>query len=240
MKSVTALILAGGQGTRLGALYPNLPKPMMPVRNKPFLHWLTAWLAGQGVENFVFSTGHRGEQIEEWLGETALLKKAQWKVLREPAPLGTGGGMRACLHLCGDTVMVANGDSLAVTPLPAALAIFDDACVDGVVIGKNMKDGSRYGTLEADAEGFLTGFREKHPGAGLINTGVYFFRRKALEVFPAGQKLSMEYDVMPALIARGARIRVHAVEEETPFLDIGTPETLAQAAEFIGRHLAGA
>ena len=105
--------------------------------------------------------------------------------------------------------------------------------VDGVSLGLEVDDASRYGSLAVGESGRLLGFHEKRPGRGLINGGVYFFRQRALDRFPRMQPLSMETDVFPALLSAGADLRVEGVQ--APFLDIGTPESVRQAEGFVQR-----
>jgi D-glycero-alpha-D-manno-heptose 1-phosphate guanylyltransferase len=97
-----------------------------------------------------------------------------------------------------------------------------------------VSDASRFGTLKA-AQGRLVGFEEKRPGAGLVNGGVYIFRREVLARFPAKSPLSFEYDVFPYLLASGARVAM--VPCTAPFLDIGTEQTLSQADDFIRQNM---
>jgi D-glycero-alpha-D-manno-heptose 1-phosphate guanylyltransferase len=106
-----------------------------------------------------------------------------------------------------------------------------DPAVEGVVLGVRVPDASRYGSLEIGGDARLLGFREKQPGEGVINAGVYFFRRSLLERFPGKQPLSMEVDVFPSLLNGGADLRVEAVD--APFLDIGTPESVIQGEAFV-------
>jgi len=102
------------------------------------------------------------------------------------------------------------------------------------LLGVRVPDASRFGTLKTDEHSRLLGFSEKRPGAGLVNGGVYLFRRAALARFPAQRPLSIEYDVFPALVLQNANIKV--VSCDAPFLDIGTESTLAQAGVFIEQH----
>lgn len=230
--AITAVILAGGKGTRIAQLYPDIPKPMIPAAGQPFLHWVTAWLVENGVGDIVYSIGHMAGSIENWVaGGRATWPGARLRSATEPAPLGTGGAVRACLDLCGSWVVVANGDSLVKADLQPVLKRVAAEELDGAIIGLPMADTSRYGSLDADGQGLLRGFFEKRPGSGLINGGVYLFRRTMLERFPVNQPLSMETDIFPALLARGARLAVAASDQ--PFLDIGTPQSVTQAEDFI-------
>jgi D-glycero-alpha-D-manno-heptose 1-phosphate guanylyltransferase len=218
----------------LAGLYPHLPKPLIPVAGKPFLHWLVAWFQGQGISDFVFSIGYKAEQIEKWISETPLLTPATARARRETTPLGTGGGVRACLDECVDSVMVTNGDSLILTSLAPTIESFQrGAGGSAMIVGKKVADASRYASLSVDADGRLTGYREKTPGSGLISAGIYFFRKELLLPFDRDVPLSMEYDIMPRLLDQGVAISVLAAPDNAPFIDIGTPETSAQADSFI-------
>ena len=229
-----AVVLAGGLGTRLKKVLPDLPKPLAPVAGKPFLEWVLRYLRQQGVERAVVSCGHRGDQVQDFLENLHVDGLAASAVL-EREPLGTGGGFMHALEESGQggDVMVCNGDSLVLADLRALFQTLKDG--DGALLGVRVADASRYGTLKRSAEGRLLGFEEKRPGAGVVNGGVYVFRRDVLARFPAKRPLSFEYDVFPALIASGADLRV--VSCDAPFLDIGTEESLAAAGDFIARNM---
>lgn len=228
--AITAVILAGGRGTRLAGLYPDIPKPLVPVCGEPFIHWVTDWLVGQGVSDIVYSIGYRAEQMVQWVEQVRAHWPASLRWVEEGVPLGTGGGVIGCLRLCAEQVLIVNGDSLAAVPLNPLFAKGGRA--DGAILGIRVSDAGRYGTLTLDAEGRLTKFAEKRPGAGIINAGVYLFRRGLLEPFPKESRLSMEEEVLPGLIAGGTRILCE-IAENAPFLDIGTPESVVQAEGFI-------
>ena len=232
---VTALVLAGGRGTRLQGLHPDTPKPMIPVADRPFLHWLTAWLARHGLRHFVYSTGYRGEQIETWAADESFPDLVRL-CRREAAPLGTGGGILNCLPLCREWILVANGDGLVMDGVAKLLALRGRRGVDGGLIGVAVEDTSRYGSLVTDEDGRLAGFREKVPGKGLVNGGVYLFRTAMLRALGERGACSIEYDLFPEMIRGGADLRVVPVAD-APFIDIGTPDTLRAAESFVRSHL---
>lgn len=235
---LTAIILAGGKGTRLASIYSDVPKPLVPVHGRPFLDWMTAGLVHQGVRHFIYSVGYKAEQIEAW-AKNFSSPKIVLQTVREDAPLGTGGGaLNALSAYAGnaeDWVVILNGDSLIATDLRPFFALISDEGLDGALVGIEVEDASRYGTLEIQG-GCLTGFLEKRPGEGVVNAGVYLFKRRVLESLNwLGETLSMEYDVIPRLIAGGAKLQVF-VATGAPFIDIGTPETVAQAEHFIDQN----
>lgn len=231
---VTVVILAGGRGTRLQGLFPDTPKPMIPVAGKPFLHWLTLWIARHGPRHFVYSTGHLSTQIEAWIADDSLpsLYRAH---RREESALGTGGGLLNCLDLCSEWILVANGDGLVMKGISELLGLREQPGVDGGLIGVEVEDTARYGSLAVDPYGWLTGFREKIPGKGLINGGVYLFRTSLLLALERQGPCSIEYDLFPELIKKGAKLGVIPLAQ-VPFIDIGTPETIREATHFISEH----
>lgn len=236
LEGVTAVVLAGGRGTRLAPLIDNLPKPLVPVAGRPFLYWVTSWLVRQGVSHIVYSAGHLGDQIETWVAGLRLVEHGRAVCRREKLPLGTGGAVLACLDVCQDLVLVVNGDTLLLAELSPIVSRFQAARLDGLIVAVPVADASRFGTLERGDDGLLRSFREKQPGAGLVSGGVYLFPRAILERFLPIRPLSMEVGLLPDLLRGGARIEVATVD--APFLDIGVPETLALAGEFVATHRA--
>jgi len=234
MENMTVVILAGGKGTRLQGLFPDLPKPLIPVAGRPFLYWLTEWIYRHGPRHFVYSTGYMAEKIEKWSADCSL-PGTERLCRREQSPLGTGGGLMNCLDLCRDWVLVVNGDGLVMDGIDEMLELRDRP-LDGGVLGVEVPDTARYGSLKVSRNGRLEGFVEKVPGHGLINGGLYLFRRDLLRQHFQSGKCSIETDVFPRLIQAGARLHVVA-RLDAPFIDIGTPETVSQAEEFVTRHL---
>ncbi len=235
MTAPTVILLAGGFGTRIKSLHPDLPKPLIPVNGRPFLDWNLRYWRQQGVSRAVLSLGHLAEVAERYYAMHPP-QDMEIRTVTETIPLGTGG---AVLFAAGqglsDPFFVGNGDSLVLADLKPAMEWMRRGA-DGVIVGVEAADAGRYGTLAVGPDGRLTGFAEKRPGAGVINAGIYVFRQRVFEEFPDRQPLSMETDVFPALLKAGADLRVAAVR--APFLDIGTPDSLGQAEAFIQTHFA--
>ncbi|MBB1093381.1 NTP transferase domain-containing protein [Rhodopseudomonas palustris] len=232
---ISVVVLAGGRGTRLQGLFPEIPKPMVPVAGRPFLHWLTLWLARHGPRHFVYSTGYRAEQIEAWAADDSLPDITRI-CRREETPLGTGGGLLNCLELCRPWILVANGDGLVMKGIADLLALRGRPDCDGGLLGVEMADTSRYGSLTVSDNGRLTGFQEKMPGRGIINGGVYLLRTELLRNSGWSGACSIELDLFPDLIRRSARLNVIPVSG-APFIDIGTPETVRDATRFVKTYL---
>jgi len=210
---------------------------MAPVNGRPFIEWVVRYYATCGFTRFILSTGYLAGVIAKHFSVQPV-SGVEVSSRVEISPLGTAGGALNCIpaDATGDSQwLVVNGDSLVfANPLP----LFDSIAsgrADAALLGLKLPDTSRYGTLELDANHHLAAFREKRPGAGTINAGVYAFKGAALLAQPDHRPLSMELDVFPQLASTG-RVAVEAVE--APFLDIGTPESLAQAERFITENQA--
>lgn len=233
----TAVVLAGGLGTRVHHLLPNLPKPMASVAGKPFLEWVVRYLARQNIRRVILSTGYLAETVERHFA-TQPVKTVVVRCVRETKPLGTAGGFLKAISVIKvrempEACLVLNGDSLTLTPLNEMFQSLDEPKVEGAILGVHADDASRFGTISQNARGELTGFNEKKPSAGIINAGVYLLTTNAIELFPIRTPLSFETEVFPALIARGIRLKVCVTA--APFLDIGTPESLPLAEALIRR-----
>jgi NDP-sugar pyrophosphorylase family protein len=232
-----AVVLAGGFGTRIKHLLNDIPKPMAPVLGRPFIEWLVRYLSKQGLHNIVLSTGYLGEKIAEHFSQNPVAE-VQVTCVRESEPIGTAGGFlfaaqQSCLR--PSSWLVLNGDSLAFAKLNALFASLKNPQVDGALLGIEVDDASRFGTIRSDAIGRLERFEEKRPGVGIINAGMYLFREKIIKKFPEKRPLSFELDVFPELLANKTQLQVCI--SSSPFLDIGTPESLAEAESFIGKNL---
>ena len=235
-EKITAVILAGGFGRRIRHLLPDLPKPMAPVNGKPFLEWVVCYLAAQKIRHVILSTGHLADSIAGHF-QTQPVTGVKVICVPETKPLGTAGGFLNAIQGVAERPegwLVLNGDSLAPAPLAEMFQSLDNPDWDGAILGVPVANASRFGTISQNASGELTGFNEKKPGAGVINAGVYLFRASAIGSFPDGTPLSFETDVFPALIAGNVRLKVCVTD--APFLDIGTPESLPLAEEFIRRN----
>ena len=230
-RDITALILAGGFGTRVKDLLGDLPKPMAPVNGKPFIEWIIRWLKAQGVRDVVISTGFGSEFVVNHF-ITQPVEKMSVQCVAELKPLGTGGGLAFAAGQCGATPeawLVLNGDSIIFAKVAAVCDSLGEA--EGVIVTRAVPDASRYGSIATDRENRITAFEEKQPGAGNINAGVYLLRHSLLAEFPEHRPLSLEREVFPEIITKAGGLRGHSVEGA--FLDIGTPETLPLAEKFV-------
>lgn len=231
------LILAGGRGTRLSRILHGTPKPLAIVNSRPFIEWIIRYLRKQKILEIVLSAGYLSEQIVDY-SKNFSLDNVSISHLVEDEPLGTGGAIRnAILHLeCKyDTVIVTNGDSLALIDLNNFLEQFEsDACEVGIVATK-VDDASRFGSLIIGVDGELLSFQEKYSSSGIINAGIYFIKPSAIKYFPNSIPLSLETDVFPALLSMGLKIKVY--QSYTDFIDIGTESSFMMSESFIKKNM---
>ncbi len=238
-EQITAVVLAGGFGKRIRHLLPDIPKPMAPVNGRPFLEWVVRYLAAQKIRRVILSTGHLANVIEKHF-QSQPVRNVRVHCVPETEPLGTAGGFLNAIRGAEQggrpqgPWLVLNGDSLAPAPLDEMFVSLDAPDMAGAILGVRVPDASRFGTISQNARGELAGFSEKKPGAGVINAGVYLFRSSVIGRFPKNLPLSFETDVFPALTTEKVRLKVCVTD--APFLDIGTPESLPLAEDFIRRN----
>ncbi len=221
-----AMILAGGQATRLGELAESVPKPLIPVAGRPFITYLLDQLFLAGVSQTILCTGHLSEIVEQKLGSRYEAMELLYS--RERTPLGTGGALRYAFPLLkAPSVLVLNGDSYVHADLGAFSAWAEDR--DGILTVR-MDDTNRYGTLVFDSTGRIRQFHEKaeSQGQGWINGGIYKLSRQLIGDIAPERAVSLEQDVFPAFLDSG----LYAWPCEGDFVDIGTPESLSAADSF--------
>lgn len=220
-----AIVLAGGFGTRLAHVVPDVCKPMAPVAGEPFLRRVLDQLDAAGFARVVIADGYRREQIEEYFMGTYRGLEVDYSP--EETPLLTGGAVKKALSVCTrPEVFVLNGDTWFDTSFSAmedALAAHPGAAC--CIAAKRMGGFDRYGTLDVALGGTILSFREKAPCAeGLINGGTYLIRRGGLEEEP--DVFSLESDWFVRVVADGSLV---ACEVGGGFIDIGVPEDYERA-----------
>lgn len=220
-----AIILAGGLGTRLRSVVPDLPKPMAPVAGRPFLAHVLDALTEAGFEAAVLAVGYRYEAIREHFGGAYRGLVLRYSV--EASPLGTGGAIRLALDQAGaDPVFVLNGDTWLDLDYRAMLAAHRAADARLSVAACEVPDVARYGRLEVESDR-IVGFREKgESGPGLINAGTYLISAELIRRIPTGRPHSFEQELLMPLVSE---IRPLAYVTRGLFIDIGVPEDYARA-----------
>ncbi|MGI8580099.1 MAG: sugar phosphate nucleotidyltransferase [Solirubrobacteraceae bacterium] len=222
-----ALILAGGEGTRLRPLTSTVPKPVVPLVDRPFAAYMLEWLRSHGVDDVVMACGFMAEGVRDVLGDGSALG-VRLRYLAEPRPLGTAGAIRFAQDLLDERFLVLNGDVLTDIDVSAQIAAHETTGARATLALMGVEDPTGYGLVSVDGEGRVTDFLEKpgpgFAGAPLINAGVYVLARDVIDLIEPEQMVSIERDVFPALIGDG----LQAVRADGYWMDIGTPERYLQ------------
>jgi len=228
---VEAILLVGGQGTRLRPLTIGTPKPMLPAAGVPFLTHLLARARDAGVTHVVLATSYRAEIFEGHFGDGAALGLAL-DYVTETVPLGTGGGIRNVADALRDDgpVLVFNGDVLTGLDLRGLVAHHAETGAEVTLTLTEVADPRAFGVVPTGLDGRVTAFLEKvaDPPTNRINAGTYVFSRDALQAIPAGEVVSVERDTFPGILARGGHIA--SVTDTTYWLDIGTPAAFVRGS----------
>ena len=230
----SAIILAGGLGTRLRSAVPDLPNPMAPINGRPFLEYqLDYWIA-QGVSRFVLSVGYRHEMIVTHFG--ASYKGAELIYAIEPSPLGTGGALLLAAEKLGadESCLVLNGDTYFALDLQTLVAFARQHDADWCFSLFHPTEEGRYMGMDVSPQGKITSLKSGSGRPGRpANGGVYWLHPRALRNcgFAAGKKFSLEDDLAPAAVAAGQR--VYGCEFPGTFIDIGVPEDYRRAATLL-------
>jgi dTDP-glucose pyrophosphorylase/histidinol phosphatase-like enzyme len=219
-----AVILAGGKGTRLGAITQAIPKPMLPIAgDRPFLDYLLEMIERHGYNDILLLGGYLGEVLEAAY-DGRRIGNAVVRVLREPAPLGTAGALTIARELLDPRFLMMNGDAFFDINLRALEQASQQDGAMATLALRSVADAARYGRV-IEEHGSVVAFLEKdlsRPGPGVINGGVYALKREILELIHE-LPCSLEQDIFPALVERG---QIRGREFDGYFLDIGLPETL--------------
>ncbi len=224
-----ALILAGGEGTRLRPLTSTIPKPVVPLVDRPFIVYMLQWLCSHGVDDVILLCGFMSDEVKEVLGDGHDLG-VRIRYVEEPRPLGTGGALRFAESLLDDRFFMLNGDVLTDIDLTAQLDQHERTGASATLALVGVDDPTAYGLVRRNPDLSVREFVEK-PSADLVDTnlisaGAYILDRAVLEIMaPAGETISIERDVFPRLVGAG----LYGYEASAYWLDIGTPERYLQA-----------
>lgn len=232
MNDITAIILAGGRGTRLSGVVADRPKVLADVGGRPFLTYLLDQLEKAGIRRAVISTGYRAEMVRQTLGESHGSIELHYRA--EPQPLGTGGGIRLAAEAAtSDPVLVMNGDSYVDVDLRSLLRFHHDRGGEGSLVLTQVGDVSRFGAVQVGEGDQIERFIEKNAagGAGWINAGVYVLGRRLIDSIPSGAFVSLEKELFPKWLPMG----LFGFRTSGRFIDIGTPKSYAAAAAFFSR-----
>jgi mannose-1-phosphate guanylyltransferase len=233
---VQALILAGGEGTRLRPLTYTVPKPVLPLAGRPHIAYVIDWLVRHGVDDVVVSCGHLAEGMRRAIGE--LEPGVEIRYAEEPDPRGTAGAIRFTEDMLGDRFLVLNGDVLCDLDLTALMEQHDGTGARATIALYPVADPTGYGLVHRREDGEITEFVEKPTPDQIdtdeINAGAYLLERSVLERIPPDRAVSIEREVFPELIDDG----LYGIRLEGYWIDIGTPERFLEANwDILGRRV---
>jgi mannose-1-phosphate guanylyltransferase len=229
---VQAIVLVGGEGTRLRPLTSDVPKPAVTLVDRPFLAYAIEWLATHGVSEVVLACGFLPDVLREALADEEERAGAAITYVAEPEPLGTAGAIRFAAEALGDRLedrfLALNGDVLADLDLSALLRAHEERGARATIALHPVEDSAAYGLVRCDEGGSVLEFLEKtgKPVPGQINAGAYVLERSVLDLVPPGQAVSIEREVFPRLVGEG----LCALLLDGYWMDIGTPERYLQAS----------
>lgn len=231
----TAIVLAGGLGTRLREAVPDLPKPLAPIDGRPFLEYLFDYWHAQGIRRFILSVGYRAEMIRAHFGNR--YRDARIDYAEEESPLGTGGGLLLASAMLENrnSVLLLNGDTFFAVELKALQDFHQEHRSNWTFSTFRTAENGRYLGMDIDPDGRVHAFRSaRNSGERLANGGVYLFAPALLDdiQWATGERLSLEEELFPALLATGCRF--YGAPSPGTFIDIGVPEDYGRAAAILG------
>lgn len=225
-----AVILVGGEGTRLRPLTYGTPKPMVPLFGVPFLERTIARLREAGVDEVILAAGYLPEAISAHFGDGSAFG-IEVRYVVEESPLGTAGALRNVAELLTGRFFVLNGDVLTSLDLRAMIAFHERSGGVGVLHAISVEDPSAFGCIEHEADGLIAGFVEKPAREDAktsdINAGTYLLERSILATIPADRNVSIERETFPQLIAADEKLYAYVTHDY--WLDVGRPAQYIQA-----------
>jgi mannose-1-phosphate guanylyltransferase len=223
-----ALVLAGGEGTRLRPLTLTVPKPAMPLAGRPFLTFMLDWLAAHGVTEAILSCGYRSDGVRRVLGD--IYDGMRLRYVIEEEPLGTAGPVRLAADegVLADRFLVLNGDTLTDFDLGAEVAQHERTGAEGTLALIAVEDTASYGVVPTGGDDRVVEFLEKieNPPTNRINAGAYVLEASVAERIEPGRAVSFEREVFPAMASEGV---LYGYPAAGYWIDIGTPERYLEA-----------
>ena len=227
-----AIVLVGGEGTRLRPLTETTPKPALTLVDRPFLAYMIEWLAGHGVTEVVLACGFLPGVLREALAGEEERAGTKIRYVVEPEPLGTAGAIRFAADELGDELgerfFALNGDVLTDLDLGALRHAHGEGGRAATIGLHPVEDSAVFGLVQRGEDDAVLEFLEKtgERCPGEVNAGMYLLERSVLDLIPAGEKVSIERDVFPRLVGEG----LHGLLLDGYWMDIGTPERYLQAS----------
>lgn len=220
-----AVVLVGGEGTRLRPLTLSTPKPLLPIANVAFLERQLSWLASHGVTEVVLSLGYLPNKFEEHFG-TDSFAGMRLRYAVEDRPLGTAGGIRFAAGDTDERIVVCNGDVLTDLDLAGFVRFHDEVGAEASIALTRVDDPSAFGVVPTRDDGSVIAFVEKPPPGSAptdwINAGTYVLEPSVLNRIPERLQVSIEREVFPRMLEGGGRL--YALRSDSYWIDIGTPD----------------
>jgi NDP-sugar pyrophosphorylase family protein len=237
-----AILLAGGKGTRLRPLTIHTPKPIVPIFNRPFLHYQIDLLKQvPEIDEVILSLNYQPRRIEEIFGDGSN-SGIKIRYVVEPAPLGTAGAIKYAGDKLTESVVVFNGDVLTQIDLAAVIRLHRERKARATIVLTPVDNPSAYGLVETDPEGNIRRFLEKPKPEEIttnhINAGIYVLEPDTFDRIPSDVPWSIERSYFPSLVERDETFVAYIYNGY--WIDIGTPEKYVQVHRDImdGRYLA--
>jgi D-glycero-alpha-D-manno-heptose 1-phosphate guanylyltransferase len=228
----TAIILAGGLGTRLKKVNPVLPKPLASINNRPFLEYLMDYWIDQGISRFILSIGYKSQLIIDHFGQN--YRQIPIDYIVEDLPLGTGGGLLMSSKGLVEPFLVLNGDTFFEVDLDNLYEFHLECKSEWTFSLFRTSQFERYMGMDVSPNGEILSLKsESKKSSGLANGGVYLIEPSVLGLlaFKAGDKASLEDELLPNFISNGGIL--YGQEYKGKFIDIGVPEDYYQAIDIL-------
>jgi mannose-1-phosphate guanylyltransferase len=225
-----AVILVGGEGTRLRPLTSTVPKPVLPLVDRPMMVYMLEWLRGHGIDDVIMSCGFKATKVRDVLGDGSQLG-IRLRFVEEPDPRGTAGALKFTEEFLDERFLMLNGDVLTDLDLSAQIAQHERTGATGTLALVPVPDPSSYGLVRLREDATVEEFLEKpSPDAvldtNLISAGAYVLERSVLDLIAPDRNVSIEREVWPALVGEGL---YGYVDQEAYWLDVGTPQRYLEA-----------
>jgi mannose-1-phosphate guanylyltransferase len=224
---VQAVILVGGEGTRLRPLTSTVPKPVVPLVDRPFISFMLEWLHSHDIDDIVMSCGFLATSVRNVLGDGSGLG-IRLRFVEEPEPRGTAGALKFAETMLDERFLMLNGDVLTDIDLTGQIAQHDRTGARATLALVGVEDPTAYGLVRTRDGGEVTEFVEKPShdqiDTNLISAGAYVLERSVLELIPPDRNVSIEREIWPQLIGAG----LYGFASDSYWLDIGTPQRYLQ------------
>jgi mannose-1-phosphate guanylyltransferase len=222
-----AVILVGGEGTRLRPLTSTVPKPVVPLVDRPFISYMLEWLCAHGIDDVIMSCGFLATSVRNVLGDGSSYG-IRLRFVEEPDPRGTAGALKFAESMLDERFLMLNGDVLTDIDLTEQIAQHERTGAKATLALVPVDDPSAYGLVHLEDDRAVRDFVEKPSSdridTNLISAGAYVLERETLELVPPGRNVSIEREVWPRLIGAG----LYGYPSEAYWLDIGTPARYLQ------------